>query len=56
MTHKPIPKEVREHCGIVDGLIRISVGIEEVEDLIADLDSVLPRVQSKRELVSSTAD
>ncbi|MBK9145225.1 MAG: cystathionine gamma-synthase [Candidatus Melainabacteria bacterium] len=43
MTHKPIPKEVREHCGIVDGLIRLSVGIESEEDLIADLDSVLPR-------------
>jgi len=41
-THKPIPKDVREHCGIVDGLIRISVGIEEVEDLIADLDQALP--------------
>ncbi len=44
MTHKPIPKEVREPLGIVDGLIRLSVGLEDVEDLIADLDSVLPKV------------
>ncbi len=48
MTHKPIPKEVREHCGIVDGLIRVSTGIEEAADLIADLERVLPKdVESK---------
>jgi cystathionine beta-lyase/cystathionine gamma-synthase len=48
MTHKPIPKEVREHCGIVDGLIRVSTGIEEAADLIADLERVLPKtVDSK---------
>ncbi|MDZ4838238.1 MAG: cystathionine gamma-synthase [Candidatus Melainabacteria bacterium] len=41
MTHKPIPKEIREHCGIFDGLIRLSPGIEEAEDLIADLDQAL---------------
>lgn len=43
MTHKPIPKEVREPLGIVDGLIRLSVGLEDCEDLIADLESVLPK-------------
>jgi cystathionine beta-lyase/cystathionine gamma-synthase len=37
MTHAPIPKDVQEHCGIVDGLIRLSVGIEDADDLIADL-------------------
>ncbi|MBZ0184998.1 MAG: cystathionine gamma-synthase [Candidatus Obscuribacterales bacterium] len=47
MTHKPIPKEVREHCGIVEGLIRLSVGIEDCNDLIADLDEVLPRSAPK---------
>lgn len=41
MTHKPIPKEIREHCGIVDGLVRLSPGIEEADDLIADLDQAL---------------
>lgn len=43
MTHAPIPKDVQEHCGIVDGLIRLSVGIEDSRDLIADLDRALAR-------------
>ena len=37
MTHASIPKEVREKVGISDGLVRLSVGVEHVEDLIADL-------------------
>lgn len=45
MTHAPIPKEVREPLGIVDGLIRLSVGIEEGKDLLADLENVLARTQ-----------
>jgi len=39
MTHASIPKEVREKTGIVDGLIRLSVGIEDLVDLRADLES-----------------
>jgi cystathionine beta-lyase/cystathionine gamma-synthase len=38
MTHGSIPKEVREKAGLQDSLIRISVGIEDAEDLITDLD------------------
>jgi len=38
MTHASIPKEVREAGGVVDNLIRFSVGVENVEDLIADLE------------------
>jgi cystathionine gamma-lyase len=38
MTHASIPKEVREKTGIADGLIRLSVGIEDLDDLRADLD------------------
>ncbi|MCB1198289.1 MAG: PLP-dependent transferase, partial [Deltaproteobacteria bacterium] len=38
MTHASIPKENRERLGISDGFIRLSVGIEEVDDLIADLE------------------
>ena len=53
MTHKPIPKEIREKSGIVDGLIRLSVGLEEVEDLVKDLDSVLCRNVETRELACS---
>jgi cystathionine beta-lyase/cystathionine gamma-synthase len=37
MTHSSIPKEIREAHGVTDGLIRLSVGIEDPEDLIADL-------------------
>jgi methionine-gamma-lyase len=38
-----MPKEVREAAGITDGLIRVSVGIEEVEDLIEDFGQALER-------------
>lgn len=41
MTHASIPKEEREKTGVVDYLIRVSVGIEDVEDLIADLKQAL---------------
>lgn len=41
MTHASIPKERREELGITDGLIRISIGIEDVEDLIEDLANAL---------------
>lgn len=41
MTHAPIPKEVREPLGIVDGLIRLSVGIEDAPDLLQDLEYAL---------------
>ncbi len=41
MTHASVPPEERAKIGITDGLVRISVGIEDVEDLIADLDRAL---------------
>lgn len=41
MTHGSIPKETREKVGVVDNLLRLSVGIEDWEDLIADLKQVL---------------
>ena len=41
MTHASVPAEIRRHIGITDGLVRLSVGIEDVEDLIADLDKAL---------------
>jgi cystathionine gamma-lyase len=41
MTHASIPKEVREARGVDDGLLRLSVGIEDVEDLRADLERAL---------------
>jgi cystathionine beta-lyase/cystathionine gamma-synthase len=44
MTHSSIPPDVRQQIGITDGLVRISVGIEDVEDIIADLDHALAQV------------
>ena len=41
MTHASIPREIRETLGISDGLVRLSVGIENVDDLIEDLDQAL---------------
>ncbi|MGD0403239.1 MAG: PLP-dependent aspartate aminotransferase family protein [Candidatus Acidiferrales bacterium] len=44
MTHASIPAEKQKEIGITQGLIRLSVGIEDVEDLIADLDQALAKV------------
>ena len=41
MTHASLPKEVREKTGISDELIRVSVGIENIDDLIDDLEHAL---------------
>ena len=47
MTHASIPKEIREKVGITDGLIRLSVGIEKVEDILDDLNAAI--LASKKE-------
>ncbi len=41
MTHASIPADIRKQVGITDGLIRLSVGIEEIEDIIADLQQAI---------------
>jgi cystathionine beta-lyase len=41
MTHASIPKEEREKAGVVDSLIRLSVGIEDIDDLIEDLNQAI---------------
>ncbi|GBD32380.1 MAG: cystathionine beta-lyase [Gemmatimonadales bacterium] len=41
MTHASVPKELREAMGLTDGLVRLSVGIEDVDDLREDLDQAL---------------
>jgi cystathionine beta-lyase/cystathionine gamma-synthase len=46
MTHASVEPEVRRRNGVPDGLIRLSVGIEDAEDLIADLDQALARVDA----------
>lgn len=45
MTHASIPREIREKVGITDGLIRLSVGIESAEDLIADLQQAIEKAE-----------
>ena len=41
MTHSKLTKEMRESAGITDGLVRLAIGIENIEDIIADLDHAL---------------
>jgi cystathionine beta-lyase len=41
MSHASIPKQEREKIGVVDSLIRLSVGIEDIDDLITDLEQAL---------------
>ncbi len=45
MTHASIPAEARRAAGLQDGLIRLSVGIEDAADLIADLDVALRKLK-----------
>lgn len=40
-THSHVPSEIRQQIGITDGLVRISVGLEDVEDILADLEQAL---------------
>ena len=43
MTHASVPKEMRDRMGVTDGLLRLSCGIEDVEDLLEDLDNALKK-------------
>ena len=43
MTHASIPAEVRRRSGLPDGLVRLSVGIEHVDDLVADVEQALEK-------------
>jgi len=45
MTHASVPKEMRESMGLNDGLVRLSVGIEDTDDLMADLDQALRKAE-----------
>ena len=55
MTHKSIPAETRKASGVSDGLIRLSVGIEEVDDLLNDLQQALQKVNSSMSLKKELA-
>jgi cystathionine beta-lyase len=50
MTHKTIPADRRKTAGITDSLIRLSVGLEDAEDLIEDLRTTLDKLEAKRSL------
>ena len=44
MTHAAIPEKEREKTGVVDSLIRLSVGVEDISDLLADLENALAKI------------
>jgi methionine-gamma-lyase len=44
MTHSKVNKEARHQAGITDGLVRLSVGIEKVEDLVRDMEQALGKI------------
>jgi cystathionine beta-lyase/cystathionine gamma-synthase len=44
MTHASIPADRRAKLGLTDGMVRLSVGIEDADDLLADLDQALAAV------------
>jgi methionine-gamma-lyase len=46
MTHHAVPKELREQQGLTDGLVRISVGCEDTEDLLADLEQAFAKTKA----------
>ena len=47
MTHAAIPYEIRQKVGITDGLIRLSIGIESIDDLLADLEQAIAESEIK---------
>src|SRR5215475_10370836 len=47
MTHASVDEAKRQRLGITDGLVRISVGIEDTDDIIADLDQALDKIEAK---------
>ena len=55
MTHKSIPAEKRKAAGVADGLIRISAGLEDTEDLIADLQQALDRLALRASTTTKAA-
>jgi len=54
MTHASIPREERLKVGLTDSLIRLSIGIEDADDLIADLDAALEKLPAARTIPANT--
>ena len=55
MTHKSIPAEKRRAAGVADSLVRLSVGLEEVTDLIADLEQAFTKLEKENRVTSIPA-
>jgi enoyl-CoA hydratase/carnithine racemase len=56
MTHKSIPAEKRKAAGVADSLVRLSIGLEDAEDLLADLEQAFEKIKiaiTKRKLHST---
>ena len=47
MTHASIPADIRKKVGITDGLIRLSVGIESIDDILADIAQAIEKAEVK---------
>ena len=47
-THADVPKEIRERNGITESTLRVSVGIEDIEDLLAELETVFREVEQEQ--------
>jgi len=56
MTHKSIPAEIRRAAGVTDSLIRLSIGLEDAEDLIQDLENTLAQVGKTKEKKKAFAE
>jgi cystathionine beta-lyase/cystathionine gamma-synthase len=54
MTHASIPAEIRRAQGLADGLVRLSVGIEHIDDLVADVDQALARAEARSRAAAGT--
>jgi cystathionine beta-lyase/cystathionine gamma-synthase len=52
MTHGDVPREMRERIGITEGLVRLSVGLEDPRDIIADLSQALDVARSSEPVAS----
>ncbi|RZK36406.1 MAG: PLP-dependent transferase [Hymenobacter sp.] len=56
MTHKSIPAATRQASGVADGLVRLSVGLEDAEDLIADLAQALDALNAEKHVVTKEGE
>lgn len=55
MTHKSIPAEKRRAAGVRDSLIRLSIGLEDAEDLISDLEQTFQKIRNQKQAAASAA-